>query len=83
MCIFQGHTVAGSLLGGGGSQQEVAAQEPQQLEAYSQPAAQQQQDGGACALQLRQFIECTQGQADITLCQGFNEALRECRIRNG
>ena len=37
----------------------------------------------ACEFELKQFLECTQTQHDITLCQGFNEALRQCKINNG
>ncbi len=37
----------------------------------------------ACEFELKQFIECTQNQHDITLCQGFNEALRQCKQNNG
>jgi hypothetical protein len=28
-------------------------------------------------------VKCAQGQADLTLCQGFNEAVRECKARHG
>ena len=37
----------------------------------------------ACEFELKQFLECTQTQHDITLCQGFNEALRQCKIKKG
>ena len=32
---------------------------------------------------MQQFIECAQNQRDISLCQGFNEALRQCKLANG
>lgn len=88
-----GHTISGALLGGGGhAQQPQPVQEQQQQPAYQQPAYQQpaygqaseqQQQQGPCAFELKQFIECSQTQHDITLCQGFNEALKQCRLNYG
>lgn len=53
------------------------------------PAAQQQnyasspQDGnGACAWEIKQFLQCAQNQSDLTLCDGFNEAVRQCKYQN-
>jgi len=70
-----GHTMMGGI-GGGGS----AAAEHQQGQA--QPAQQQQQQNGeACAFELQQFLQCAQNQSDLTLCEGFNEAIRQCRQR--
>lgn len=42
-----------------------------------------QQQQGPCQFEMQQFIECAQNQRDITLCQGFNEALRQCKLANG
>merc|ERR1712079_293561 len=39
------------------------------------PVPQQQ----ACALELQDFIKCTQTQSDITLCAGFNQILKDCK----
>ena len=69
------------MTGGGGGHSEVAqapAQAPQQ---YQQP--QQQQSEYPCQMELKQFLECSQNQSDISLCYGFNEALKECRMRSG
>jgi len=35
--------------------------------------------GGVCGFELRQFLQCAQNQSDLSLCEGFNEALRQCR----
>ena len=82
LCIsFQGHTIGAAMTGGGGGHSEVAqapAQAPQQ---YQQP--QQQQSEYPCQMELKQFLECSQNQSDISLCYGFNEALKECRMRSG
>ena len=68
-----------AITGGmGGGQEQAPAQQPE----YAQ---QQQQLGGSapCQMEMKQFLDCAQNQYDITLCQGFNEALRQCRISNG
>ena len=38
---------------------------------------------GACAWEIKSFIQCAQQQSDLTLCEGFNEALRQCKSANG
>ena len=68
--------------GGGGEYQEG------ELQAVDQQGAPQQYQsheatGPACQFELKQFIECAQMQSDISLCQGFNEALRDCRTQYG
>ena len=85
---LQGHAVSGALFGGhgGGSehpayQQDAGAAVPYQ--GYDQPMNTQQQGQGPCHFEMQQFVECAQNQRDITLCQGFNEALRQCKLANG
>jgi len=65
---------------GGGSEQAPVPQDYSPNQQY-----QNQQYGGAgpCQLEMKQFLDCAQNQYDIMLCQGFNEALRQCRISNG
>lgn len=81
--LFQGHTVGHALTGafGGGSSSEAApapaAAAPQQGYASSN-----QDPSGPCAWEVKQFIQCAQGQSDLTLCEGFNEALRQCKSQN-
>merc|ERR1712137_931178 len=31
------------------------------------------------SFEIKQFLQCAQNQNDLTLCEGFNEALRQCR----
>ena len=64
--------------GGGGGQAE-----PAPVQQAAPMEQQQQQQEPVCALELKQLIECSQTQHDLTLCSGFNEALRQCRINNG
>merc|ERR1711879_908774 len=87
-----GH-VAGSaitgMMSGGGSSSEPQQQQPPpqqyQQQPYGGPGGYQQQpeqQGGACAWEIKQFVQCAQNQSDLTLCEGFNEALRQCKQQN-
>jgi ubiquitin carboxyl-terminal hydrolase 6/32 len=67
--------------GGGGQSGEVQQAQPQQV--YQEPVYQQQPQQQACQMELKQFIECTQTQNDISMCQGYNEVLKDCKIRFG
>nr|ACD11910.1 hypothetical protein [Isometrus maculatus] len=74
-----GHTLGHALTGGlsGGDSQEVA---PAQAAA---PVQQQQlSPNSPCQYELKQFLDCAQNH-DLTLCEGFNEALKQCKISYG
>merc|ERR1739847_75996 len=74
-------SVAGSALTSmfsGGSQPAAAEAAPAQQQQYAPP---QQDQDGPCAWEMKQFIQCAQNQGDITLCEGFNQALKECKNR--
>merc|ERR1712168_1197242 len=32
-----------------------------------------------CDFEMKQFVDCAQNQSDVSLCQGFNDALKQCR----
>lgn len=73
--------------GGSDSKEAAPASDaaPAQSNYVQQPyqsQQQQQQQDGPCAWEIKQFLQCAEGQSDITLCQGFNEALRQCKTRN-
>lgn len=82
-----GHALTGALgIGGGGNHQpEPVAAEQQtaptmQPQHYGQPLAGQD----PCKFELEQFIQCAQNQSsDLSLCDGFNHVLRECKTRYG
>ena len=84
-----GHTVAHAITGGlgGGNHQpeqagpaEVQQQQQMQPQHYGQPLAGQD----PCKFELEQFISCAQSQpSDLSLCDGFNQVLRECKTRYG
>jgi len=71
-----GHMITGGM-GGGGGQSDVA---PTPQQGAPQPITSNNQDpSGPCAWEIKQFLQCAQGQSDLTLCEGFNEALRQCK----
>merc|ERR1712156_678069 len=76
-----GHVAGSAITGmmGGGSSSQPAEQYQQQPQ-YGQ---QQQQPEGACAWEIKSFIQCAQTQSDLTLCDGFNEALKQCKQYHG
>ncbi|XP_009462011.1 PREDICTED: coiled-coil-helix-coiled-coil-helix domain-containing protein 10, mitochondrial [Nipponia nippon] len=53
------------------------AQEPRQQPLY------QQSPYGPCHYEMKQFLECATNQSDLTLCEGFSEALKQCKHSNG
>ncbi|CAM5100666.1 unnamed protein product [Natator depressus] len=78
-----GHVVGSALTGAfsGGSSTEPAkpastVQEPREP-AYQQPQY------GPCHYEMKQFLDCATNQSDLTLCEGFNEALKQCKYNNG
>ncbi|KAL4609572.1 coiled-coil-helix-coiled-coil-helix domain-containing protein 10, mitochondrial isoform X1 [Arapaima gigas] len=78
-----GHVVGSALTGAfsGGS----SAQEP------AKPATPVQQETlrpgpstpGPCHFEVRQFLDCAMTQSDLTLCEGFSEALKQCKYSHG
>eukprot|EP00094_Tigriopus_californicus_P005569 TCALIF_05366-PA protein Name:"Similar to Chchd2 Coiled-coil-helix-coiled-coil-helix domain-containing protein 2, mitochondrial (Mus musculus)" AED:0.06 eAED:0.06 QI:0/0/0/1/1/1/2/0/161 len=77
-----GHAMTGMFSGGGSSDPAAPAQSnaPAPSGGYgSQP----NEPTGACAWEIKQFIQCAQNQSDLSLCEGFNEALRQCKQVNG
>ena len=82
-----GHGMSNMLFGGGGSSssEPAAAQAapaqpaPQQQQYYDYQQPPQQQE--ACAWEVKQFVQCAQSQGDLTLCEGFNQALKDCKNR--
>ena len=87
-----GHGMSSMLFGGGGSSAQgepapAQAQQPAAPQQYQDPYQQsyqqqpQQQQGEACAWEVKQFVQCAQSQSDLSLCEGFNQALKECKSR--
>ncbi|KAK6101370.1 CHCH domain family protein [Brugia pahangi] len=73
-----GHAVGNILTGSGGghgNNDETALSGKQQVE-------QQQQYRSPCEFEWKQFMECTETQNDLSLCQSFNEIFKQCRAKN-
>ena len=80
-----GHALTGALGMGGGHHSEPA---PVEQAALPQQQYQQQQTLATgqdpCRFELDQFLQCAQNQSnDLSLCDGFNQVLRECKTRYG
>lgn len=76
-----GHAMTGALMGRGDQQPvESDQQQPVVGSQYQQTSAGQE----PCKFELEQFISCAQAQSnDLSFCDGFNQVLRECKLRNG
>ncbi|XP_071876500.1 coiled-coil-helix-coiled-coil-helix domain containing 2 isoform X1 [Bombus fervidus] len=78
-----GHTIGHAVTGlfSGGSSEAAAA--PAGVAPAAAPSAPVSAPaGGVCAWEVKQFLECAQNQSDLSLCEGFNEALRQCKASN-
>lgn len=80
-----GHALTGALGIGGGHHEPAAPAEQQSGEIQQSPMQQQstlqQQQQDPCRFELEQFLACAQNQGDLSLCDGFNQVLRECKTR--
>ena len=76
-----GHTIGHALTGGfSGDKGSEAATQQEQPQQYQQQQPYQQNSQQACQFELKQFLDCTQSY-DLSLCEGFNEALKQCRMQ--
>lgn len=70
--------MTGAFSGGSDS-----GQQPQQQQQQQQASPQQHSEASPCAWEVKQFLSCAQNQSDLTLCEGFNEAIRQCKTQHG
>ncbi|XP_062383627.1 coiled-coil-helix-coiled-coil-helix domain-containing protein 10, mitochondrial [Sardina pilchardus] len=78
-----GHVVGGALTGafsGGSSSSSPEAAKP--ASTYQEPPRMAPQQG-PCLYEVRQFLDCATTQTDLSLCEGFNEALKQCKFSQG
>uniref|UniRef100_A0A452R595 Coiled-coil-helix-coiled-coil-helix domain containing 10 n=1 Tax=Ursus americanus TaxID=9643 RepID=A0A452R595_URSAM len=77
-----GSALTGAFSGGSSEPAQPAAQQPLALEPTSgcQPGPLQL---GPCAYEIRQFLDCSTTQSDLSLCEGFSEALKQCKYNHG
>uniref|UniRef100_A0A336MCQ1 CSON013754 protein n=1 Tax=Culicoides sonorensis TaxID=179676 RepID=A0A336MCQ1_CULSO len=71
-----GHALTGAFSGGSDSAQQQASTPQQNF------TPQQSDQSGPCAWEIKQFLSCAQNQSDLTLCEGFNEAIRQCKAQH-
>ncbi|XP_025256485.1 coiled-coil-helix-coiled-coil-helix domain-containing protein 10, mitochondrial isoform X1 [Theropithecus gelada] len=79
-----GSALTGAFSGGSSEPSQPAAQQP--LALYPQaptPTAPQHLQMGPCAYEIRQFLDCSTTQSDLSLCEGFSEALKQCKYNHG
>ncbi|OAD54351.1 Coiled-coil-helix-coiled-coil-helix domain-containing protein 2, mitochondrial [Eufriesea mexicana] len=76
-----GHTIGHAVTGlfSGGSNETAVAPASAAASAHAQDIPATRPAGGACSWEIKQFLECAENQSDLTLCEGFNEALRQCK----
>ncbi|XP_065164488.1 coiled-coil-helix-coiled-coil-helix domain-containing protein 10, mitochondrial-like isoform X1 [Atheta coriaria] len=72
-----GHAVGSMMTGSGGSAQAAAPPVQEQYSNYRNT-----EPSGPCAYEIKKFLDCAASQSDLNLCQGFNEAITECKMRN-
>ena len=68
-----GAAIVGGMSGGGGGNQ---VQEQQEQQPYQQQQ-EMRNPQNPCEYEMKQFLDCAQNQSDVSLCQGFNEALKQ------
>lgn len=78
-----GHVVGNMITGGGSSSSSAPAPSasPAPAAAATAPAV-AGENGGPCAAEIKDFIKCATDQADLSLCQGFNDVLKECKAKH-
>ncbi|KAA0719911.1 Coiled-coil-helix-coiled-coil-helix domain-containing protein 10, mitochondrial [Triplophysa tibetana] len=77
-----GHVVGSAITGafsGGSSSSEA----PKPAPTYQEPSRLSPSQSGPCLFEVRQFLDCATTQADLSLCEGFNEALKQCKLSHG
>ncbi|XP_046396217.1 coiled-coil-helix-coiled-coil-helix domain-containing protein 2 [Ischnura elegans] len=77
-----GHAMTGLFSGGGSSDAPAAQPQAAAPAQYAPPPQAQSNPQDPCYYARKQFLECAQNQSDLTLCEGFNEVLRQCRLDN-
>ncbi|XP_068098918.1 coiled-coil-helix-coiled-coil-helix domain-containing protein 10, mitochondrial [Hyperolius riggenbachi] len=80
-----GHVLGGALTGAfsGGSSEPAKPAVQEAPKAPSVAPQQPQSPYGPCHYEMKQFLDCATNQSDLTLCEGFSEALKQCKYNYG
>uniref|UniRef100_A0A3B4VQY5 Coiled-coil-helix-coiled-coil-helix domain containing 10 n=1 Tax=Seriola dumerili TaxID=41447 RepID=A0A3B4VQY5_SERDU len=76
-----GHVV-GSALTGAFTSGSSSSPEPAKP-TYQEPPRPAPAQTGPCHFEVKQFLDCATNQTDLSLCEGFNEALKQCKYSHG
>ncbi|KAF3687056.1 Coiled-coil-helix-coiled-coil-helix domain-containing protein 10 [Channa argus] len=74
-----GHVVGNALSGAFGSSSSPEPAKP----ALQEPSRPTPTQPGPCHFEVRQFLDCATNQTDLNLCEGFSEALKQCKYSHG
>ncbi|XP_029368847.1 coiled-coil-helix-coiled-coil-helix domain-containing protein 10, mitochondrial [Echeneis naucrates] len=75
-----GHVVGSALTGAfSGSSSSTEPAKP----ASQEPPRPAPAQVGPCHLEVKRFLDCATNQNDLSLCEGFNEALKQCKYSHG
>uniref|UniRef100_A0A8C4GQ23 CHCH domain-containing protein n=1 Tax=Dicentrarchus labrax TaxID=13489 RepID=A0A8C4GQ23_DICLA len=77
-----GHVVGSALTGAFSGSSSSSSPEPAKP-AYQEPPRPATAQQGPCQFEVRQFLDCATNQSDLSLCEGFNEALKQCKYSHG
>lgn len=76
-----GHTVGHAITGAFSGGSDAPAPVDDSVAQSQQPMSQQQRSANPCEQEFQRFLECTQEQSDISLCEGFNQVFKDCKLR--
>lgn len=81
--VAAGHLLLNAITGGhrGEAQPAEAQQAAPAVAQQTYGQAQQQANQNPCGLEMENFFNCTQQQYDLSMCQGLNDVLKECKMR--
>ena len=50
---------------------------------FQEPPRPAPAQSGPCHFEVKQFLDCATNQSDLSLCEGFSEALKQCKYSHG
>ncbi|XP_072319152.1 coiled-coil-helix-coiled-coil-helix domain-containing protein 10, mitochondrial [Eucyclogobius newberryi] len=79
-----GSALTGAFSGGSSSSSSSSSSSPEPARpAYQEPPRPAPAQQGPCQFEVRQFLDCATTQSDLSLCEGFSEALKQCKFSHG
>ncbi|KAK9532702.1 hypothetical protein VZT92_010076 [Zoarces viviparus] len=74
-----GHVLVSAMTGSSGGSSSAEPAKP----TYQEPPRSAPAQPGPCHFEVKQFLDCATNQSDLSLCEGFNEALKQCKFSRG